>query len=281
MRRIRDVAGALTPRHWFLLWVLGAASFFEGYDLDIVTVALPQIRETFGLTQATAAIWLSVLYLGALPALFVSRWADRLGRRRVLLFSLTCYTVATGLTAFTPDIATYAAAQFVARLFLNAETAIVWTMVAEELPADSRGFGFGWLAMLTALGAGMSAILYAVAFHPNNLSWRWLYVVGLPPHRAITLLRRRLPQSPRLDAAPPSAAASTPPGRTAVSPGTGTRSCGHPTGAGSSWCASPPSWAPSPPRSGCSPSTSCRPSGGSRWRPRTSSSSPPASPASP
>ncbi len=201
MRRIRDVAGALTPRHWFLLWVLGAASFFEGYDLDIVTVALPQIRETFGLTQATASIWLSVLYLGALPALFVSRWADRLGRRRVLLFSLTCYTVATGLTAFTPDIATYAAAQFVARLFLNAETAIVWTMVAEELPADSRGFGFGWLAMLTALGAGMSAILYAVAFHPNNLSWRWLYVVGIPPLLAITFLRRRLPESRRFEAA--------------------------------------------------------------------------------
>ncbi len=34
----------LDARHWQLLWLLGAASFFEGYGFNIVIVALPQLR---------------------------------------------------------------------------------------------------------------------------------------------------------------------------------------------------------------------------------------------
>ncbi|MDQ1370446.1 MAG: hypothetical protein QOF20_2799, partial [Acidimicrobiaceae bacterium] len=78
---MRATAGRLDRRHWFLLCLLGSASFFQGYDLNLVAVALKQIRHTFGLTQSGASLWLSVLYLGALPAVFLTRQADRRGRR--------------------------------------------------------------------------------------------------------------------------------------------------------------------------------------------------------
>jgi putative MFS transporter len=201
VRSIRAATAALTPQHWFLLWILGAASFFDGYDYNIVTVALTQIRDTFDLTQAEISLWLMPVYAGALPALFISRWSDRYGRRRLLLITIIGYTVFTGITAVVPSIEAYAAAQFGARLFLNAEAAIVWTMAAEELPAESRGFGFGWLAMLNALGTGLGSIVFATVFAPLGISWRWLYVVGIPPLLAITYLRRRLPESRRFEQA--------------------------------------------------------------------------------
>jgi putative MFS transporter len=179
------------------LWVLGAASFFEGYDFFIVSVALPQIRETFDLTQAEASFWLSFLFLGALPAVFVSRRADLLGRRRLLIFSILGYTLATGATALAPTIGWFVSLQFCARLFLMAEAALAWTMVAEELPAGARGFGFGWLAMLTALGSGLGALLYGAVLAPLEISWRWLYVAGIPPLLLIAFFRRRLPESRR------------------------------------------------------------------------------------
>ena len=53
----RRAAGS-TASHWFLLGLLGTASFFQGYDLNLVAVALKQIRHTFGLTQAGASLWL-------------------------------------------------------------------------------------------------------------------------------------------------------------------------------------------------------------------------------
>ncbi len=183
----------LDRQQWFLLGLLGAASFFQGYDLNLVAVALKQIRGTFGLTQAGASTWLSLLYLGALPAVLLTRQADRRGRRAVLLVSVVGYTLATGLTALAPSILTFALCQFFARGFLGSEQAVSWTMVAEELPATSRGLGFGCLAMLAALGVGASSILHG----PVGLSWRWLYALATPPLLGLAVLRRRLPESRR------------------------------------------------------------------------------------
>lgn len=193
MRTMRATAGQLDRHHWFLLGLLGTASFFQGYDLNLVAVALKQIRHTFGLTQSGASLWLGVLYLGALPAVFLTRQADRRGRRAVLLVSILGYTVATGLTALAPSILVFAGCQFFARGFLGTEQAVSWTMVAEELPASSRGLGFGCLATLAALGVGTSSILYG----PVGLSWRWLYALATPPLLGLAVLRRRLPESKR------------------------------------------------------------------------------------
>jgi putative MFS transporter len=190
-------ASQLERRHWFLLGVLGAAAFFQGYDLNLVAVALPQLRHTFGLTQAQASLWLSLLFMGALPAVLLTRQADRRGRRRVLLASVIAYSVATGFTALATTVAMFALCQFFARMFLCTEEAVAWTMVAEEMPAGSRGFGFGWMAMLAALGTGASAILYG----PVGLSWRVMYLLALPPLAGVAFLRRRLPESRRFQRA--------------------------------------------------------------------------------
>jgi MFS family permease len=195
--RLSVGARLLTPDHWRLLWLLGAASFFEGYDLNVLIVALPRLRATYHLSQGDASLWVSLIYLGALPAVVLARKADRHGRRRLLLVSISGYTVATLATALAPSIGTFVAFQCVARFFLGVETALVWTLVAEELPARARGLGFGWLATLSALGVGWSAILYGTILEPANVSWRWLYVAAVPVLAVTTVLRRRLPESRR------------------------------------------------------------------------------------
>jgi len=184
-----------------LLFLLGAASFFEGYDFNIITVALKPLRMTFGLDQATASLWIAVVYLGALPAVPAARWADRRGRRDLLLWSILGYTVATGATALAPDLQSFVAFQFAARFLLVLQSVLVWTVVAEELPAAHRGLGFGWLAMLSALGTGWCAILWGAVLHPLGLSWRWLYAAALPVLVVVVMLRRRLPETSRYKSA--------------------------------------------------------------------------------
>lgn len=190
----------LDESHWRLLWLLGAASFFEGYDFNIVTVALKPLRSSFGLTQAHAALWIAVIYLGALPAVPAARRADRHGRRTLLLWSIVGYTVFTGVTAAAPNVGSFAALQLAARFFLVLQIALSWTVIAEELPAGARGFGFGWLAMLSALGTGWSAILWGSLFKPLDLSWRWLYVAALPVIFVVAILRRSLLETGRFEA---------------------------------------------------------------------------------
>ena len=138
----------LEPRHARVLRLLAAASFFQGYDLNVIMVALPQIRHSFGLSQARASDWLALLFLGALPALFLARRADRFGRRRLLLVSITGYTAATAATAAAPTIVSFGGCQLCAQAFLALEGTLAWTVIAEELPARARGFGFGVLAKI-------------------------------------------------------------------------------------------------------------------------------------
>jgi MFS transporter, putative metabolite:H+ symporter len=191
----------LDRSHIILLLLLSAAAFFDGYDTSVKTLALTQIRESFDLSKAGASALLAIVYIGALPAMAITRWADRVGRRRMLLVSVLGYTLFSGLTALAPDAATFATLQFCQQVFLVAEGALVWTMAAEELPAEARGFGFGILGMNISLGVGFAAILYGGVFDPLGISWRWLYVVGVPPLLLVAVLRRRLPESRRFSAA--------------------------------------------------------------------------------
>jgi putative MFS transporter len=197
VRRDPLSARALSAEHWLLLFVLGIAGFFEGYDSFIFTVALPQIRDSFGLSQSGASLYLSLLFLGSLPAVLVTRYADIYGRRRLLVVSIIGYSLFTAVTAAAPTMGFFVGSQFVARLFLNAECALAWTMVAEELPARSRGFGFGWLTMSSAVGAAMGSALYGAVYAPLGVSWRALYVVALPPLAAVLFFRRRLSETKR------------------------------------------------------------------------------------
>jgi hypothetical protein len=65
------------------MWVLAGASFFAGYDVNVLTTVLPQVRHTFGLSQAQASDWLALLFLGALPAVFLARRAGDAQRARL------------------------------------------------------------------------------------------------------------------------------------------------------------------------------------------------------
>src|SRR4051812_37707559 len=117
----------------FLLLALGAAMFFDGYDVSVHAIALTQIRESFDLTKGAASALFAVVFLGALPALWLTRLADRYGRRQVLIYSVFGYTMCSGLSAIAPNTFSFGAAQFLQQVFVVAESAIVWTMAAEEL----------------------------------------------------------------------------------------------------------------------------------------------------
>ena len=163
-----------------LLLLLAIACFTEGYDFNALMVALPHLRHDFGLSRAAADLWVAAVYLGAAPALWLGRRADRHGRRGVLVLAVAGYTVCSAATAVAPDMGIFVITQFFARTFMAVQVAVAWTVAAEELPAERRGFGFGILALASALGTGLGAVLEAAVLAPLGASWRWLYVASGP-----------------------------------------------------------------------------------------------------
>ena len=189
-------AGTLSPANRRLLLLLSTATFFEGYDRFIVTLALPYIAHDLGAGEGVLGWSLSVIRGGALLAIVLCLMADRVGRRSVLLWTVLGYTVVTALTGMSRGLADFVALQVVASVFLNTELALSQVVVAEEFPATARGLGLGLLGAASAIGAGLAAALFP-AFVASPFGWRGLYFVGIVPLLIVGYLRRSLPETTR------------------------------------------------------------------------------------
>lgn len=182
-----------------LLVLLVSCSFFEGYDSSILALLLPNIQNTFQVSEAVLGITRIPIEMGLFAAFFVTRLSDRFGRRPLLLWSVVGYTVFTAATAVSWNIWSFAAFQFGARVFLGAEYAIAVTMVVEEFPAARRGRALGVLLTFTALGAVAVGLLLGAGLQEGPLEWRTFYLVGLVPLVLLSFFRRRLRETRRFE----------------------------------------------------------------------------------
>ena len=181
-----------------LVGIVALAGFFENYDLSMMTAAFKQIRESFGLTQAEMTSLVAWVRLGAIPAFFVLPLADRFGRRRMFLAALVGMSLATFLSAFAQTAVQYVVCQTVTRTFVVASISTAVVIVAEELPAEHRGWGIGILGAISSFGFGLGAVLYAFV-DTLPFGWRSLYVVGIVPLALMPMLRRRVPETGRFE----------------------------------------------------------------------------------
>jgi MFS family permease len=191
-----ESASGLAPAHRRLLFLLGTATLFQGYDTFIVSMALPYIGRDLGASQGRLGLALSAIRVGALVSVLLGRAADRSGRRRLLLATVLAYTIATAATGLSSGIVQFVACQLVAEVFLVTESALSQVVIAEEFPASVRSLGQGLLGTFGALGAGLAALLFPI-FQETAIGWRGLYFVGIAPLLLVAYLRRSLPETAR------------------------------------------------------------------------------------
>jgi MFS transporter, putative metabolite:H+ symporter len=190
----------LTARHRTLLFLLGSATLFQGYDNFIVSMALPYIGRDLAASQGSLGFALSAIRVGALVSIVFGRIADRHGRRRMLLATILAYTVATTATGLSRGIAQFVVMQLLAQIFLVTELSLAQVVITEEFPASFRSRGQGMLGAFGALGAGLAAMLFP-PLQESALGWRGLYFLGIAPLLFVTFLRRSLPETARWQAA--------------------------------------------------------------------------------
>jgi putative MFS transporter len=167
----------------------------------VFSFVLAQVLTTYGGTERTGGVIRAITIAGTVAAFFLATQADRIGRRRLLLITVTGYTVMTALTAAAPDLVWYTVAQFLAQVFLGAEWAAAVTMVVEEYPQDRRGRALGILTSMGTLGGISVGLLGFAGFMGNPLGWRAFYLVGLVPLVVVAIARRGLRETRRYEAA--------------------------------------------------------------------------------
>ncbi len=188
----------LSARQWQVLGLLCAAELFDNFDTGIMLLALKQVQAGLAIGERQVGWMTGLIRLGVLPAIGLSLLADRVGRRKLLLFTVLGLAVCTFATAFSQTPWHYLGLQFLVRSFAYAETALAVVVLTEELRERDRGWGIGMMGAIGSMGHAVAAIAFGfVEVLPHG--WRGLYALGAVPLLLLGWLRRRLPETKRFE----------------------------------------------------------------------------------
>src|SRR5262249_5258651 len=132
---------------------------YQGYSLSIAGVAAPWIAKTFALNQAELARLFALMSLSAVGVLIIARMADRVGRRRILLLSLSTTPLCALGAAIAPTSTLFAFFEIAISALLGGSVSSAIVLLAEELPVNQRARGQALAAFASAIGGVLSYVL--------------------------------------------------------------------------------------------------------------------------
>lgn len=221
----------LTSTQWLICIIASIGFAFDIYELLMLPLIAPDALKEFGIKPGSDDFnrWIAILFyvpaiVGGLVGLWGGYLTDRLGRRRVLTWSILCYAVSAFLAGFSTNIwmllffrsTTFvgvcvefvAAVAWLAELFPNPqqrEKVLGYTQafssiggllvasansLAQTLEASSGLWGI-------QIPGGITGMIGQVSTEPTaSLAWRYTLMSGLIPAIPLILIRPFLPESP-------------------------------------------------------------------------------------
>ncbi|NGN91314.1 aromatic acid/H+ symport family MFS transporter [Nocardioides sp. KC13] len=171
-----------------LAWVVALSALalmFDGYDLVVYGTVLPTLMAdpsqigqlSAGQAGTLGSYALVGVLVGALSAGAVS---DRIGRRKVVLASITWFSIGMAATAFAQSIAVFGILRFLTGIGLGAILATVGALVAEFAPPEQKN-RLNAIVYSGIPAGGVSASLMALIVDPSGSNWRILMAIGAAP----------------------------------------------------------------------------------------------------
>jgi MFS family permease len=211
----------LTPVQWLICGIAAIGFAFDIYEiLMLPLIVRPALLELTGAAPGSPQfqMWVGRLFYipafaGGIFGLLGGYLTDRLGRRRVLTYSILIYAVAAFLSGFSTSIEMLlvlrcfvfvgvcvefvAAVAWLAELFpepKRREKVLGWTQACSSLGgimvATANGLCVAYAASLPALA------LFGVHLVDAHAPWRYTLMSGVLPAIPLILIRPFLPESP-------------------------------------------------------------------------------------
>lgn len=205
-----DSEGKVKGRNWVVV-ILFLGWMFACIDRNLMSIAMVQVQDEFGINATTTGMILSAFFLGCLIIQFPGGiLTDKWGARKVLLIATLAWAVFTGLTA----IAWSVAALFVVRVlfgffdgfFPNASS----KSIAETFPLRQRARA----KASVMIGGTVGTIIAAAVGAPMVVKFGWrmtffytalvglsiflLYFFGLRRSTAVAAATKAAEQKPKV-----------------------------------------------------------------------------------
>jgi AAHS family 4-hydroxybenzoate transporter-like MFS transporter len=182
----------------FLVLCLGGAClFFEGFNALGVALVAPGLIRDLNLSPTAVAPAVMMEFLGLVAGcLVVAPLADRVGRRPVLLGSVTGFSVFSFATCASWSLVSLCAFRFLAGTGIGGGMAAAIAIVSEFLPERKRAALTVVTVACFPLGAAMGGIVAALLVPTSG--WQTVFFVGgIGPVFVAMALFVILPESPR------------------------------------------------------------------------------------
>jgi len=197
-----DVGRILDEGRWtayqkWLVFLTALTIIFDGFDNQLLGVALPTIMQEWGVGRGAFAPVVSLGYLGMMIGGTLAGMAgDRVGRRTALLACMLIFGVTTLGIAAVDGVIWLAVLRLLAGVGLGGAMPNAAALAAEYVPIRQRPFAVTLAIVCVPVGAALAGVA-AIAALPT-LGWRGLFAAGgIVPIVAALVLLKLLPESPR------------------------------------------------------------------------------------
>ncbi|MFI6926322.1 MFS transporter [Nonomuraea spiralis] len=178
-----------------VLPVLLSAWFMAQFDFFVVNVAAPAIEHD--LRAGPAALELIVAgyaFTYAAGMITGGRLGDRYGYRRLFVYGVAGFTVASVLCGLAPGAAWLVAARLLQGLAGAVMVPQVLAMISAVYPPERRGRAIGWYGAAGGLGSIAGQVLGGLLLTADvfGLGWRVIFLINLPVGLVVVPLARWL-----------------------------------------------------------------------------------------
>jgi MFS transporter, AAHS family, 4-hydroxybenzoate transporter len=180
-----------------LLLSCAAVLVLDGFDTTSIGFVAPVLAKEWGLTKgALGPVFSAGLFGLMIGALVFGPLADRIGRRKIIIFSTLAFGIGALATAFVQDVNSLLAIRFLTGLGLGGAMPNTIAMTSEFSPRRRRATMVMIMFCGFSVGAALGGLL-AAALIPQ-FGWRSVFVVGgVAPLLLVPILALRLPESVR------------------------------------------------------------------------------------
>ena len=126
--------------HQFVVWVIGIGLFFDMYEIFLVSTIGSALQNEYGLSRQSTdfKLLLASAFIGMfVGAMCLGSLADRIGRRKAFLLTLTWYSAFSLVGAFSVNADMLVACRFLTGIGVGAIYPVADSFLSEILPKES------------------------------------------------------------------------------------------------------------------------------------------------
>jgi len=182
---------------YFICLIATMGGLMFGFDIAIISGAIPFIQPYFGWNELQLGWGVSSLLVGAIFGAFGSGiLTDLYGRKRVLIIVALFFAVSCALTAISGSSVLFISARLFGGLAVGAASVLSPMYVAEVAPANKRGMLVAIYQLTIVIGILCSYIIN-YWLHDVDNNWRWMFATGVVPSILFFTGLFFIPESPR------------------------------------------------------------------------------------